>query len=270
MHKLNRIYWYLLKRVFVSSTSVFSAKSEQISDCHIRVASASRLVMGTGSKLHNCSITLLDNASLEIGVDVVLTNMQITIHQAQCAVGDKSQLSNVQIQLSKNACLSIGSACVVEQGDNWRGPIWRIDEGSTVQIADHNRLRCNIETRFGGNCTIGRYNCINEESEIRADENVVIGDYNMISYHCRIWDTDTHVFYEDDTRRRMTEHMYPNIGAEVDKPITKTVYIGSDNLIGERASILKGSKIGDGCKIGFNVVVADKEIANKMTFVGKK
>ena len=269
MLKLKRIYWYLLKRVFVSSTSEFAARSAQINDCHIRIASASRFVLGEGSMLYNCQIELLDGASLEIGNNVVLCDMHITAHHAQCIIGDACKLSNAQIQISKNAYVSLGAACVVEQGDWWRGPVWRISDGSKVEIADHNRLRCNIEMRFGGKCSIGKYNCINEDTEIRADERVEIGDYNMISYHCRIWDTDTHAFYEDDTRRRMTERMYPVIGAEKDKPVTKPVVIGSDNLVGERAAILKGSRIGNGCKIGYNVVVAGKEIANKTTFVGK-
>lgn len=269
MHKLQRLYWKLFRNVFVSSTSEFVATKEQIEGCRIKVSSASHLVVGNGSRLVNCTIDLTEGSCLEIGEHVELCNMQISVHHAKCIIGDKCNLSNAQIYISKDGYLSLGTACVMEQGDNWRGIIWRIDKGSSVIIADHNRFRCDLEIRFGGICTIGRYNCLNEGTEIRADESVVIGDYNMISYHCRIWDTDTHTFYTDDTRRRLTEKLFPNVGAEKDKPITKSVQIGSDNLIGERAAVLKGSRIGDFCKVGFNVVVANKVIKNHTTYVGK-
>lgn len=269
MHKLQRIYWKLFKNVFVSSTSEFDVKEARIQSCRINVSKASRLVIGRGSQLVNCTIDLMDGSTLKIGENVVLRNMCVTMCQSQFVCGDACRLSNAQIELLKNSKLSLGEACVVEQGDWWRGPIWRISDGSQVNVADHNRIRCNIEARFEGKCKIGQYNCLNEDTEIRTDESVVIGDYNMISYHCRIWDTDTHCFYQDDTRRRMTERMYPIIGAEKEKPVSRPVEIGSDNLIGERAAILKGSAVGNYCKVGYGVVVANKKIANHTTFVGK-
>lgn len=270
MRRLQRLYLKLFKKVFISSTSELYVKENVLAqDCRIRVSSGSRLVLQKGSRLINCTIELTDGSVLEIGENTVMQNMRIRVHQSRFVCGNGCRLSEGQIEITRKSELTLGDVCVIEQGDYWRGPIWRINDGSKVMISDHNRLRCNMEIRFSGECQIGRYNCINEDTEIRADERVVIGDYNMISYHCRIWDTDTHAFYEDDTRRRMTEQMFPVIGAEIDKPATKPVAIGSDNLIGERAAILKGSRIEDGCKIGFNVVAANKAIESHTTYVGK-
>ena len=165
--------------------------------------------------------------------------------------------------------MHIGEFNIWEQGDNWRKPNVILWDGSKCKISHHNRIRCDIMCRFAGTCYINNYNCINERTELRCDEYVQIGSYNMISYNCRIWDTNTHSFYPDDTRRKMTEDMYPNIGAEKDKPKTLKVYIGNDNLIGENVAILKGTIIDNRTRIGYGAIVSNKHVNNDMIFTGK-
>jgi acetyltransferase-like isoleucine patch superfamily enzyme len=62
--------------------------------------------------------------------------------------------------------------------------------------------------------------------------------------------------------------MFPNIGTEKSKPLTKPVVIGDDCLIGEYCAILKGSTIGHKCIIGVYSVVAGSSIPNGSIAVG--
>jgi len=248
MHKLVRIYYRKCRGIFLSKDVSLQGDLSCIKDSQVN--------FGPKSKV-------------SIGKDVSIRNSKIEVTGGELIVEDGVCISDYDITVSKGCRLHIGANCYLERGDNWRNPYIMMWHASLLVIANNNRLRCDIECRFGGYCEIGEYNCMNERTEIRCDESVKIGAFNMISYNCRIWDTDTHAFYSDDTRRRMTREMYPNIGTEKDKPNTKSVVIGSDNLIGEKAAVLKGSTIGNRCKIGFRTVVANKNIANESTFVGK-
>ncbi len=238
-------------------------------DSKVRVSTNSQFILGKNCLIKNCNINLADGASLVIGENTILRNAYIDINASSFLVGVNCDLSDAMIQITNNGKLILGDCCVVERGDSWRGSILNITDSSKLKIEHHNRIRCDIFMRFKSYCMIGCYNCINEETEIRVDDKLVIGDYNMISYRCRIWDTDTHTFYNDDTRRMMTEMMYPNIGAEKDKPNTKPIEIGSDNLIGEYVAVLKGSKIGNSCKVGFRTIVSNIDIADGTTYVNK-
>jgi acetyltransferase-like isoleucine patch superfamily enzyme len=269
MHKFRRLYWFIRHQVFVSANSKFVSNNSIFRDCKVRVSTNSQFILGKNCLIENCNINLAEGASFVIGENTILRNARLDINSSSFHVGVNSALSDAKIQITNSGKLVLGDDCVVERGDSWRGSIWNITDGSKLKIEHHNRIRCDIFMRFKSCCIIGCYNCINEETEIRVDEKLLIGDYNMISYRCRIWDTDTHTFYHDNTRRKMTEMMYPNIGAERHKPITKPIEIGSDNLIGEYAAVLKGSKIGNRCKVGFRAIVSNSDIADGTTYVNK-
>lgn len=269
MHKFRRLYWFIRHQVFVSANSKFVSNNSIFRDSKVRVSTNSQLILGENCLIENCNINLADGASFIIGENTILRNACIDINASSFLVGMNCDLSDAKIQITNNGELMLGDYCVVECGDSWRGSILNITDGSKLKIEHHNRIRCDIFMRFKSYCMIGCYNCINEETEIRVDESLLIGDYNMISYRCRIWDTDTHTFYQDNTRRKMTETMYPNIGAEQDKPITKPIEIGSDNLIGEYVAVLKGSKIGNRCKVGFRTIVSNCDIADDTTYINK-
>jgi len=220
--------------------------------------------------IEESSLVEFKQSAISMGNSSYGKDIDIVAEQSKIEVGKDVRLSDWKLMIENNSCLKIGEAVVCERGNYWRGPEWSLSHGAQVTIGHHNRLRNKFWVRFGAHVRIGSYNCINEGTEIRADKQIEIGNYNMVSYNCRIWDTDTHHFYDDDTRRKMTEEMYPNIGVEKDKPCTKSITIGDDCLIGEGAIVLKGCRIGDKVKVGTQVVVSNMQVPDDSTVVGEK
>ena len=250
----------------IARNSKYIGKRTQITFSKLALSENSSLIVGKGSNIKHCQITLENGGLLIIKENVCISNAFIHISNSTVVVDDKCSITNHNLQATHKSHVSIGKNCFVEQGNSWYKPEWIFDNAS-ANIADNNLFRCDIWARFSGKIQIGSYNCINERTQIRADELVKIGSYNMISYDCRIWDTDTHSFYEDCTRRDLTKKMFPIIGAEIDKPITKPCAIGDDNLIGEAAVILKGSSICNGTKIGTRAIISNVIIPDKATVV---
>lgn len=247
MHKLIRTYYRLFRGLDISSNVTFDGELPKVVDCRVKFGS---------------------NAKVKIGHSVEIRNSQIDVIGGELIIEDGVQISDYSISVTKGSRLCIGANCVLEKGDNWRKPSIILWDKSAVEVANNNRLRCDVMCRFGGQLALGEYNCINERSEIRCDESVRIGSFNMISYNCRIWDTNTHSFYEDDTRRKMTVQQYPNIGSEKDKPTTKPVLIGDDCLLGEECVVLKGSVVGNKCIAGIRSVLAGKTMPDGTFAVG--
>lgn len=246
MNKITRHIYRKFFNISISKDSSFYGDINCFYECEVRIFSGSKIKIGNNVKIKNC---------------------HINVNHGELIIGDNSVLSDFNISIGNNCRLHIGEFNIWEQGDNWRKPNVILWDGSKCKISHHNRIRCDIMCRFGGSCSIDEYNCINERTEIRCDEQVSIGSFNMISYNCRIWDTNTHSFYEDDTRRRMTRDMYPNIGAEKDKPTTKMVYIGDDNLVGENSAILKGSNISNNIKVGYGTIIANNNVKDNKTVI---
>lgn len=228
--------------------------------------SNSKIKVGKDAKLINCNIKII-NGELIIGDNVVLRDVEI-VNNGNIIINEFVHINNYYLFLYNDAKLSVGQHCILEKGDNWRNPKILISSKSNLIINKYNRIRCDFELRFGGGCEIGEYNCINERTEIRSDEFVSIGSYNMISYGCRIWDTNTHTFYNDESRRELTRKYYPIIGIEVDKPQTTPVIIKDDNLIGEGVVILKGSNVNDKCIFGTRTVVSGTSIPASSVIIG--
>lgn len=308
---IKRLYWYLFKRVFVSTNAVCDVCGNQIKRSNVKVCSKSLFVVEQGAVVEDSIILLHDHASMTIGRNAVLRGVHIDLRaagmkiedevvigdsrieafaqssirvgqatqaqqidivaeQSEVVIGKDVRLSDWRLMIEGKSKLKLGEAVVCEQGNYWCGPEWSISHGAQVTVDHHNRLRNKFWVRFGAQVNIGTYNCINEGTEIRADERIEIGSYNMVSYNCKIWDTDTHHFYEDNTRRKMTDAMYPNIGVEKDKPKTKPITIGDDCLIGEGAVLLKGCEIGNKVKVGTRVVVSNMQVPGDSTVVGDK
>jgi acetyltransferase-like isoleucine patch superfamily enzyme len=183
----------------------------------------------------NSVITVKNGSKLTIEDGVSIDGYNITIDCGEMVIGD--------------------SSCLLKGNQNIN-PIISVTNGSLI-IGKNNVLKCNLLIRFGGECKIGVYNAINEETEIRCDEKIIIGDFNMISYQCMIYDTNTHEILPKETRRSMTMSTYPFIGVETNKPETKRVIIGNDNWVGKRAVILKGTNIENSVIVGTNAVVSN-------------
>lgn len=274
--------------VSLSSQSRFVVETgAQIVDSTIRLHDRSSLVVGKGvilrgvnidlresqfsvmtkSVLEDSKVLAFQNSNIRIDAEFRSKHIDMQVGHSVVEISKRVRLSDWKLEVNQESHLHIGEEVLCEKGNFWREPVWIIEDHSYVLIRDHNRLRNNIWARFGAQIRIGAFNCINEGSEVRADESVLLGDYNMISYMCRIWDTDTHSFYEDDTRRRMTKEMFPIIGKEMTKPHTKPLSIGNDCLIGEGALILKGSIIGNRVKVGARAIVSNRIVDDNRTIV---
>ena len=71
------------------------------------------------------------------------------------------------------------------------------------------------------------------------------------------------------TRRERTKQYFPYFGYENSKPKTAPVVIGDDCWIGEKASLLKGSKLGNEVIVGYNCLLTGQEILDKSTVVSQ-
>lgn len=113
----------------------------------------------------------------------------------------------------------------------------RLILGRWVHIGDENRLRCHEGTmRVGDKCVFGRDNTVNCFLDIEFGEGTIIADW---VYIC---DFD-HV--TDDVRIPIK-----------DQGIVKSpVHIGPDVWIGAKASVLRGTRIGEGCVVAAHAVV---------------
>lgn len=211
-----------------------------------------KLIVGRNTKIRNCKIFISEGSSLVIGDNCILDHVSICMMDSETniQIGDSNTLIKCSIEPYR-ADLKIGTGNFVKTPIDSFPVRFRIQQAK-LSIGDMNSLACGIWTRFGGICTIGSHNAINQRTEIRCDEKVTIGDYNQISYDCVIWDTNTHIIHKADERRHIVDKEYPNFGLETNKPKTSPVYIGDDCWIGRSCSILKGVEIGNRCIIAYN------------------
>lgn len=163
--------------------------------------------------------------------------------------------------------VEIGAHSFLERSSNATKPEYIVNSG-VLRVADHTKLAGQrLWIRYGGNIEVGQYTNVNPGSEIRADEKVLIGSYCQLSYNLRIWDTNTHCIYTPEERRWLTRNYFPRFGYEYERPRTAPVVIGDGTWIGERASIMKGTILGENVIIGYNTTVAGKHIPANKTVV---
>lgn len=197
----------------------------------------------------------------------VIGAMQKDGKKCSVVIGEHCSFDNVQMLVLDD--VRIGEDNHFSNGDEYSPQFITI--GGHLKIGKNNFLKCRIWLRFGGQLTIGDYNSINQRSEIRADENVTIGSYNMISYDCNIWDTNTHNIYPAEVRRDIMQRNPDFLGIEIEKPVTKPVYIGNDCWVGRYATIMKGCRIGDKCVVAFHAFLSNKTIeAGNMVYTYNK
>lgn len=111
---------------------------------------------------------------------------------------------------------------------------------------------CDYASLFSsGNLTIGKNVFINKFSRIIAFEDIILGDNILIAQFVSILDHD---------------HAYGfNLNSLCFKGYkTSKIQIGSNVLIGDKVSILKGTTIGDNVVIGANCVVRGKIPSNSL------
>lgn len=197
----------------------------------------------------------------------IITNSEIIVRaKGSLIIKNNVSISDFIIRVDQGIVI-IESDCILIKGRMSQcKPMIHCVNGELF-INHHSVIKANILVKFGGKCSIGIYNAINENTEIRCDESLTIGDFNMISYECSIYDTNTHNIYDIEKRRALTKKDFPYIGEENEKPVTKPVIIGNDCWIGKRATVLKGVKIGDNAIVATSAVVT-KEIPPKFIAYG--
>lgn len=211
----------------------------------VRISKGAIFEIGKGVKISSSKIFVSSGATLVIKSGVSIKNVNIFVSKGEVTIGENSTLL----------------------GTDYKNQEIIIDSG-ILKVENHVKLQAKrIWIRFGGMVTIGNYTNINAESEIRADELVKIGDYNQISYHVNIWDTNTHNIYLPEKRAELTRKYFPYYGYEYEKPKTRPVIIANNCWIGERASLLKGTKIGDNVIVGYNTLLSNITIEDNKKVV---
>ena len=233
------------------------AQTAQIINSRIVIKGNSHITIGDGAVLKNVLLEIEDS-------DCVVSNVYMNDVNCFCKNNTNVNIaSDVNIEhydiMLNNAILIIAESCILNQGRNALRPYFNIANGK-VSIAEKNVICADFWVRFGGSVQVGKYNCINERTELRSDESIIIGDYNMISYECNIWDTNTHCMYDKEKRREVTRNMFPLIGGEFERPKTKPIQIGSDCWIGKKALLLKGTILEDRTIVGVGVTVSNQTI----------
>lgn len=204
-------------------------------------------------KCTGAMVRVLTGGSFSVAPSAKIIHATVFVNKdSSLTIAEGVQLTNVNLYVKGH--VTIGAHTTLSDGT------YTIDEGSLI-IGHHTRLSLRrIWVRFGGKVEIGDYTNINDRSEIRSDECVQIGSYCQISYDINIWDTNTHKIYPTEKRRVIAEKYWPYFGKEVERPVTKPIVIGNDCWIGEKASILKGTTLGDGTIVGYNTLISNKTI----------
>ena len=257
-------------KVFVSQGSVFTrSRSTDLRNTVIKMTGDSSLIIEDGAQVHDSTFILTEGSHIIIGRNAVIGQVNLCLWKnSKLTIGENCSVFCVNFSLGKGM-VEIGEHNVLHRGNQSDKPQFSIADG-TIEIEDHNNVKTSCWVRFGGRLHIGRYNCINEGSEIRCDESVRIGSYNMISYQCDIWDTNTHCSYSLEEKKQMFEQDFPRVGQEKSKPDTRPVVIGDGNWIGKRACILKGSCITDNVTVGTRAIVSNQVLNEGATFISEK
>ncbi len=240
-----------------------------VTDTSIRIHGKSRLIVSKGARISHARFQIDGKSTVFIGPGCILDHVDVCLwDNSTLNLGDSCHVSEVHFIIEKGN-VTIGPMNFLSQGDHFITPIIRTSDGE-LSISDHNNISCSFWIRFGGKTTIGKYNCINNGTEIRCDEAVRIGSYNMVSYQCDIWDTNTHSDYSLEEKRILFEKSFPAIGMESKKPNTLPISIGDGNWIGKNACILKGSTIGNEVTVGTRAVVSRQVLEDGVVFVPNK
>lgn len=274
LRKLKRFWTGLFDRshntVYVNeNASCQIAPSASMMDSLVRINGESSLVIDEGATIRNTSFQIDAQSKVIVESGASLDNVDVCVwNHSILVIGKDDRVAGVNFVVEKGE-VQIAHDNYISNGDRADKPSVIVSEGR-LAVGDHNNLKNSFWIRFGGSVSIGKYNCINEGSEIRCDESVTIGSYNMISYHCDIWDTNTHCDYSFEEKKEMYEKDFPRIGLERKKPKTRPIAIGNANWIGKYACVLKGSQIGNEVTIGTRAIVSNVTVEDGMMVVSPK
>lgn len=270
--KLTRLFNRFRYRswIHVSDGSVWTVdKRATVRNCDVQLNGDSEIRIGAGAIVTGVSFQVASGSHVCIEAGARLEGLTISVwNHSELVIGKDGQIRGMDFSIEKGKVILAGNNHL-GTGSGAVRPYVSIQDGS-LEIGDHNRIVGSFWVRFGGEAVIGRYNCINERTEIRADESVRIGSYNMISYCCDIWDTNTHCPYSLEEKKAMFEKDFPRIGRERQRPATAPVLIGDGNWIGKYACVLKGVTIKDNVTVGTRAIVSNMVVEDGQVVVSPK
>ena len=128
---------------------------------------------------------------------------------------------------------------------------------------DSSRLEIGIGTEFteseiiiyDGQVKIGDYCWFSLRNQIISNHSVIIGNYCIVARDVYISDTNEHPIDRHVRRKQTLDLLKMRKSPDRNESVGAPVIIGNDVWIGERAIILKGVNIGDGCVIAAGSVV---------------
>ncbi|MBO6083696.1 MAG: hypothetical protein J6O90_01250 [Candidatus Methanomethylophilaceae archaeon] len=267
---LRDLFDFSRNRIYTGDTSVcLKDPLAKMQHCRIKLDGDSRLNLKPGVRLDHVRIQIADGSCLTIAAGTILCDVDICIwNHSSVSIGERCDIRTVRMVV-ENGKAEIGSDNHMSPGEKAEMPCINVSHGS-IFIEDHNNLKNTIWVRFGGVLHIGRFNCINEGTELRCDDSIRIGSFNMISYNCDIWDTNTHSRYTLEEKQEMFAGTFPKIGLEKVKPKTLPVVIGDGNWIGKYACILKGTRIGNNVSVGTRAIASNMDLEDGRTLVPEK
>lgn len=199
-------------------------------------------------------------ANVNVDSNVEICRSKIIVRAgATLSIAPNVRIKDAEIYVEKGS-LYIDEYSIIQGESRSKHTCIIVNDGQ-VSIGNHTKISCDkMWVRFGGKLSVGDYTNINQGGEIRCDESITIGSFNQISYHVRIWDTNTHSILDPDERRRVAKQYYPYFGYEESRPQTKPIVIGNDCWLGEGVAILKGSRLEDRTIIGFQTTISGQTI----------
>ena len=267
--KIRRWYHKYLSRlhnsIYLGNGSTFDKEDGAVvKNSNLKINGSSSLRVSSGAFIDNVRFQIDGNSMVDIQSGVQLKDSDICVwNNSFVLLGTGSMVANTRFVIER------GRAMIGDDNRLMDGMQITINNG-TVDIKDHNVLSNIIWVRFGGNLSIGSYNCINEGAELRSDEMVSIGSYNMISYCCDIWDTNTHCRKNLDEKMERFSKDFPSIGKEVEKPVTSSVAIGDGVWLGKYSCVLKGTVLNNNVTVGTRTIVSNVEIESGRTVVSSE
>ncbi len=211
----------------------------------VRVSSGSTWNVASNVKIENCQFIVTGNSKVVIEDGAVLRNSIISVDDAEFVVGKESIIGSEE----KVTKIHVQKSC-------------------SFMLGHHSLLTLKrIWIRFAGCVKIGDYTNINYDSEIRSDESVTIGSYCQISYGINIWDTNTHNILPTEERKALAEKYFPYFGFETNRPKTAPVVVGDYCWLGEKCTLLKGTRLGNNVIVGYNTTVSGKVVEDNKRVV---
>lgn len=145
-----------------------------------------------------------------------------------------------------------------EPGVTLNGSIINFAANNSVVFLRRNRHEYKLSVSVHNDCVfyMGENTYINEKMTVILSEqrHCLIGDNCIISWGVCIRNSDPHLIYDCDSKKRRNP--------------SRSVYIGDHVWLGQNSLILKGSEIDSGSIIGANAVISGKKVPHNTSWVG--